>query len=213
MAMPKEYGLMIGLGIFQTNSKMLQKIKDYVLSNSVSLFKCNEFLFGRALFDKRGFYFSTDALEQYKIIRDYPHIYVAFTKTEEGFYYVGKSYQVGGRWKRGEAYHLGALARHILASTNGTDQNHSHWVKAWMDESTRVVESEPYSILLKDTVFISFIPFSMYSDIDHAALTKDEIRKINSDVERELISSYLNDGYTLLNVHNNRRKDRKGRTK
>lgn len=183
---------------------MIQEIKNYISASAVPLFRCDESLPLKALFDKRGFYFSPEATEQYNIIRNYPHLYVAFTKTEEGFYYVGKSYQAGGRWKRSHAYHLGTLAHHLLNTIRYDDQNHSHWIKAWMDEGSLVLDPGPYSILLKNTVYISFIPFSVYSDVAHSDLPKDEIRKINSCVERELIYLYRQDGYTLLNVHNNR---------
>ncbi|MBD2752499.1 hypothetical protein [Spirosoma validum] len=183
---------------------MIESIKNYVHSNSVPLFECDSQVPLKAIFDKQGFSFSKEASEKYALVKNRPHLYVAYTDLKERFYYVGKSFQAGGRWKKQHAYHLGTLAHHLLGTIRYDDQNHQHWIKSWMDIETVQTELEPYSIYLKGNVFISFVPFELYSN---TALTdpldKPGMKDINKSIERQLIESYRREGYTLLNVHHN----------
>ena len=183
---------------------MIDLIKKYIDSNSVPLFECDQEMPFKAIFGKKGFSLSDKAVEKYELLKNLPHLYVAYTDLKEGFYYIGKSFQKGGRWKKQHAYHLGTLAHHLLGTLRKDDQNHQRWVNSWMDAETVQVKLEPYSIHLKGNVFITFIPFEQYSSIDLSIiLDKAEIRAINTITERQLIDAYRTDGYILLNVHHN----------
>jgi hypothetical protein len=109
------------------------EIKKILNSNSEILFKHKQEDVLAAIFDSKGFYLSQSAAIKYNIIKNEPHIYVAWTKDESGFYYVGKSFQKGGRWKRQHAYHLGTLAYHLNNSIRHDDQNHLHWIEKCMN--------------------------------------------------------------------------------
>ena len=80
---------------------MISEIKDYVQNNYSILFKTSKTESLEAVFDNRGFWFEDSTQLIYNRIKSKPHIYVAFTKS--GFYYIGKSNQQGGRWKRQHA--------------------------------------------------------------------------------------------------------------
>ncbi len=58
------------------------------------------------------------------------------------------------------------------------------------------------SIILKQDVRISFIPFNIYSDQDINIISKERIREINQTFEKQLIKSYKNDSINLLNIQN-----------
>jgi hypothetical protein len=179
----------------------MQLMEDYVMKNSTLLFSHLEENNRLALFNNKGFSLSSVTQTIYNKIKNQPHLYVAWSRNENGYYYVGKSFQNGGRWKRQHAYHLGSLAYHLLKTTRYDDQNHAHWIQNWMhdDKIFRVTESQ-FSIELKDEVLISFIPFSIYSLNDYINLEKAEIRQINTLFERRLINSYKDENKTLLNV-------------
>jgi len=182
----------------------MQLVKDYVKGNSSILFKGQTLNNQLAIFDSKGFYLSDEAQLLYDKIKNQPHIYVAWTKSKNGYYYVGKSFQIGGRWKRQHAYHLGTLAHHLLNNIRYDDQNHSHWIDHWMHADTIIaIDDNTYMIELKQLVYICFIPFNLYSNYDNNTLEKSEIRNINTMNERLLIESYQNDGITLLNVIHN----------
>jgi len=182
----------------------MQLIKDYVRENSSILFQHTPNNVLTALFDTKGFSFTSAAQNNYNIIKNNPHLYVAWTNDENGYYYVGKSFQVGGRWKRSHAYHLGTLAHHLHNTIRYDDQNHAHWIEHWMIEETQSqIENNLFSISLKKEVYISFIPFDIYSNQDLNTLPKEEIKRINKNTERDLIQSYLDDNLTLLNVQHN----------
>ena len=182
----------------------MQLIKNYVKENYSLLFqhhKDNQFA---AIFDNKGFIFTAEAQKNYNSIKNQPHLYVAWTNHEKGYYYIGKSFQVGGRWKRQHAYHLGTLAHHLLGTIRYDDQNHAHWISHWMNDETKAeIDSNLYSIALTKEVYISFIPFDVYSNQDLKTLTKTEIRKINTNIERQLIQSYRYENIILLNVQHN----------
>ena len=177
----------------------MKQIKEYILNNNFSLFKSNSEDKLLVQFDNRGFYFSEDANQIYSTIKNYPHLYVAFGNNA---YYIGKSFQSGGRWKRSHYYHLGILAYEILKTCKIKDQYHGHWVDAWMHRESITRESDGYSIALKQEVRISFIPFSLYSNKEFGELTKKEIQEINKSIEKELIQSYGDDDIDLLNIQN-----------
>jgi hypothetical protein len=182
----------------------MQLIKDYVKENYCLLFhhQPNNTLI--SIFDSKGFSFTKDAQTIYNLIKNQPHLYVAWTNNKNGNYYVGKSFQLGGRWKRQHAYHLGTLAHHLLDTTRYDDQNHAHWIEHWMNRKTQVqIENDLFSIELKEEVYISFIPFSFYSNQGFNTLEKKEIRQINTNIERQLIQSYRNENIFLLNVQLN----------
>jgi hypothetical protein len=178
-------------------------IKNYVRNNSQTLFK-NVDTINNVVFDNRGFYFSKEAQIVYNQIKDLPHLYVAWTESREGFYYVGKSFQNGGRWKRSHAYHLGTLTHHLLDTIRYDDQNHQHWIDNWMQIETLNLGNNEHFIQLHQEVKICFIPFKLYSGQGFNTLDKNEIRPINKKIEEDLIKSYLADGLKLLNVQNNR---------
>lgn len=182
----------------------MQLIKDYVKENYSLLFQHqpdNELI---TIFDNKGFSFTKAAKFNYDQIKNQPHLYVAWTKNEHGIYYVGKSFQLGGRWKRQHAYHLGTLAHHLLDTLRYDDQNHAHWIEHWMNRETQVnIDNKFFSINLKVEVYISFIPFSIYSNKDYTTLEKREIRRINTLIEKQLIQSYRDEKIILLNVQHN----------
>ena len=182
----------------------MQLIKSYAQQNYSLLFHHQPNNTLTAIFDSKGFRFTIDTQNNYNLIKNHPHIYVAWTNNENGYYYVGKSFQSGGRWKRQHAYHLGTLAHHLLDTIRYDDQNHAHWIEHWMNNETLTnIDDNLFSISLYEEVYISFIPFHIYSNQDFITLTKSEIRQINTNVERQLIQSYLDDNKILLNVQHN----------
>ena len=197
---------------------MISEIKDYVQNNYSILFKTSKTESLEAVFDNRGFWFEDSTQLIYNRIKSKPHIYVAFTKS--GFYYIGKSNQQGGRWKRQHAYHLGTLAYHLLGTINEHDHNHLHWIEAWMDIDNLILNNLLNVINLKETVYISFIPFSLYSNLsfsnsEKSLPPKETIVQLNKEIEASLIGSYLNDGKTLLNIQraNTKKKSKKKRSR
>jgi hypothetical protein len=182
----------------------MQIIKNYVKENSSLLFKYHSVDYKKALLDNKGFYFTDETQKIYNQIKDKPHVYVAWCANQNGYYYVGKSFQIGGRWKRQHAYHLGTLAHHLLNTIRYDDQNHMHWIENWMLKDTlKVVEQDTYSVELKELINICFIPFEIYSNQNYINLEKSEIRKINSIFEKQLIQSYKQDNKVLLNIQHN----------
>jgi len=183
---------------------MLKKIKDYVHKNATLLFKTSEAKSLKAVFDKNGFWFHEITQPIYDKIKSQPHLYVAFN--EHG-YYVGISNQSGGRWKRQHAYHLGTLAHHLLDTLRYDDQNHSHWIEAWMKIESLKLDTLKNTIVLKEAVYISFIPFGLYSEFNNhhkgnSVPPKNIIRKINKELEAALIQSLKEGGKKMLNVQN-----------
>lgn len=181
--------------------QILENICNYVLENSITLFKTNPQNRLLAEFDTKGFFFSDIANEQHREIRLSPHLYVAYNSTH---CYIGKSYQRGGRWRRSHAYHLGTLAHEVLGTTRYDDQNHAHWIDAWMNRKSINLETNPYTIELKEEVKIAFIPFQLYgADLNHEDIgLRNEIRDLNSQWERRLIAHCPNSKLKcrLLNV-------------
>jgi len=177
-------------------------IKNYVRNNSQTLFK-NVDTINNVVFDNRGFYFSKEAQIVYNQIKDLPHLYVAWTDSEDGFIYVGISNQEGGRWKRYHAYHLGTLAHHLLGTTNNYDQNHQHWIDKWMNIYTLNLGNNTHQIELFREVKICFIPFKIFSSENYLLLSSKQIKVINDKTEKDLINSYLLDGFELLNIKHN----------
>jgi len=177
----------------------MEQIKEYIKKNNFSLFKTDSSDKLSAQFDSRGFHFSEDANTFYNTIKNYPHLYVAFGNNS---FYIGKSFQSGGRWKRSHYYHLGIMAHEILKTSKTDDQYHGHWVDAWMFRETFTIQSHGYSITLKQDIRISFIPFSLYSNKDFKTLSKNEIQAINKSKEKQLIESYGDDDIDLLNIQN-----------
>ena len=182
----------------------MDNLKIYVKHNSQTLFRYNN-LITNVVFDNRGFFFSDVAQLEYNQNKSLPHLYVAWTDCENGFFYIGKSFQQGGRWKRQHAYHLGTLAHHLLGTTNNYDQNHQHWIDNWMDVKTMNIGNNIHHISLLREVKICFIPFRLYSSENHFLLNKIHLRKINKKTEEDLIKSYLLDGFKLLNKQHNRK--------
>jgi hypothetical protein len=183
---------------------MLKKIKDYVHKNATLLFKTSEAKSLKAVFDKKGFWFHEITQPIYDKIKSQPHLYVAFNKHG---YYVGISDQSGGRWKRQHAYHLGTLAHHLLDTLRYDDQNHSHWIEAWMKIESLKLDTLKNTIVLKEAVYISFIPFGLYSEfnnhhIGNSVPPKNITRKINKELEAALIQSFKEEGKKMLNVQN-----------
>lgn len=181
---------------------MIRDIKNYIENNSSILFKTSDKNNIKAVFDNRGFWFHEVTQPNYDTIKSQPHIYVAFNKYG---YYVGISNQSGGRWKRQHAYHLGTLAHHLIGTLRYDDQNHLHWIEAWMKIGSLKLDPIQNTILLKEEVYISFIPFKLYSGfnnhhIGNSLPPKNIIRKINNEFESALIQSLKDDGKTLLNV-------------
>jgi hypothetical protein len=144
-----------------------------------------------------------EAQKKYDLIKNLPHIYVAWSNSDAGHYYIGKSFQKGGRWKRSHAYHLGTLAHHLLDTINKYDQNHAHWIQKWMDSSSlKLMDSKHHSIKLHNPILICFIPFNQYSNQNFDLLRAADIKKINTEIEKQLIQSYLQDNVKLLNIQN-----------
>lgn len=182
----------------------MQLIKEFVKKKGSLLFQHQESNACISIFDRRGFKFPTETQIIYNLIKHQPHLYVAWTNNKNGYYYVGKSFQNGGRWKRQHAYHLGTIAHHLLNTISIYDQNHAHWIEHWMNSKTmKIVDEDFFSIELKEQVYISFIPFANYSIKDFNSLEKKEIRQINSNAEKKLILSYRKDRIILLNVQHN----------
>ena len=182
----------------------MQIIKKYVSENSKLLFEHINKDSKKATFDNKGFFLSNEAQADYNNIKNQPHLYVAWTNSSLGNYYVGKSFQIGGRWKRQHAYHLGTLAHHLLKTIRYDDQNHSHWIDCWMNsDSMSRIEENKYIIELNHLVYICFIPFYIYSNIDYNTLEKSYIRKTNTTIEKQLIQAYKDDNLNLLNVQHN----------
>jgi len=182
---------------------MIDELKEFVKNNAILLFNTSSDNSLEAVFDEKGFFFHPSTLPIYNKIKSLPHIYVAFTNG--GYIYIGLSNQHGGRWKRQHAYHLGTLAHHLLGTIRYDDQNHLHWIDAWMDIASLKTNNKLNTIALKETVYISFIPFELYSGFDNfhergGLPTKGIERLINKEVESALIKSYSLDGYKLLNV-------------
>lgn len=174
----------------------------YTINNKHLLFRHLENNSRIALFDKKGFSFTDSALLEYNRIKSQPHLYVAWSNNEKPYYYIGKSYQNGGRWKRQHAYHLGTLAYHLLDTIRYDDQNHFHWTNSWMiPESFQRINENEFTIELKDEVFISFIPFNIYCNKDFIKMDKQEIREINKINEEKLIKVFKDNNCSLLNVH------------
>ena len=181
----------------------MQSIKNYVRENSTLLFKQNDEIKEFILFDSKGFFLSIESQKKYDLIKNEPHIYVAWSKNDAGHYYIGKSFQKGGRWKRSHAYHLGTLAHHLLNTINKYDQNHAHWIQKWMDSSSlKLIDSKYHLIKLFNPIYICFIPFTQYSNENFDLLTAAEIKTINTEIEKQLIQSYLKDNVELLNIQN-----------
>lgn len=184
---------------------MIENLNKHIQNDHVLLFKCDEANSLKAIFDEKGFYLSDIAQKKYDEVKSKPHLYVAFTKCEQGFYYIGKSFQKGGRWKRQHAYHLGTLAYHLLDCIRYDDQNHLHWVDSWMDIKSKQIFEIPFSIALKESVYIVFIPFDKYSNQDFTTLSKSEIREINTVAETALIEYFKSKKIKLLNIQNNKK--------
>ena len=184
----------------------MQLIKNFIEINSSLLFKHLPLETKTAIFDDKGFIFTDKTKNIYDSIKNEPHLYIAYSKSTMESIYVGKSFQNGGRWKRQHAYHMGTLAYHLLEKIRYDDQNHLHWLQNWMNLDTKkMVAENSYSIELKDEIYISFIPFKLYSNTDFKTLDKQEIRKINTYTESSLIQSYLNENKKLLNVQHNKK--------
>lgn len=182
----------------------MKAVLDYIENNSTLLFKCSSKNSNNAIFDSKGFWLSEEAQIVYDKIKKQPHLYVAWTLQDSGYYYVGKSFQNGGRWKREHAYHLGTLAYHLLDNIRKDDQNHLHWIDAWMIRNTmKKIDKNNYSISLNEAVYICFIPFEIYSELNNEDLSIQKIRAINHEYEEKLIHYYRRNGISLLNVQNN----------
>jgi hypothetical protein len=176
---------------------MIEVIK-FVRSNSKPLFRTSTENNLLASFDDKGFQLSDEAKLVYSNIKNDPHLYVAFGSE---WYYIGESFQSGGRWKRGHAYHLGTLAHELLGTKNTKEQNHSHWNQSWMDMTTLQKSENGHSIMLKSEVQITFIPFALYGgSVEVSTSPKKKVKSINHNKQNELISLYSQLGYNLLNV-------------
>jgi len=183
---------------------MKTELLNYILNNESVLFKKAPDNLEFALFDSKGFWFDDVSQRKYNLIKDEPHLYIAFDKTQGGFHYIGKSFQKGGRWKRSHAYHLGTLAHHLLDTIRYDDQNHQHWIDAWMEmDSHEIIENNLNTIKLKNEVFIVFIPFKFYANKDISNLSKEEIKRYNSLAESQVIELFLEQNKNLLNVQRN----------
>lgn len=189
---------------FYITSKMKEELLEFISNNSSILFKKSGDKVEYAVFDSKGFWFEPTTQNRYDQIKDEPHLYIAFDKSENGFFYVGKSFQKGGRWKRSHAYHLGTLAHHLLDTLRYDDQNHQHWIDAWMDaQSKDIINNNLYKIRLKQEVYITFIPFKLYSNIDFYNLQPKEIKSHNHHAEGQIIDWFLTLSKNLLNVQRN----------
>ncbi len=177
----------------------MQIIEEFITTNCDLLFRHSQEDHLVAIFDSKGFVFTQEAQTNYNKIKSQPHMYVAWS--ENGYYYIGKSFQNGGRWKRQHAYHLGTLAHHLLNTIRYDDQNHNHWIDAWMERSSfKKINDSFFSIRLKSPVYISFIPFNIYDNRDFNALGKTEVKEINKAFEKKLIEFFQKSKAKLLNV-------------
>jgi hypothetical protein len=183
---------------------MIDIIKKNVKNNSVLLFRKLEGSNNSIIFDYKGFWLSNEAQQFYNQHKNNPHLYIVSTDTNNG-YYIGKSFQKGGRWKRSNAYHLRDLTCNILdINPNRDNHNHLHWIENWFDiNSLEQIENDCFTLGLLKEIKICFIPFNSYSNLPLLGLDKQEIRRINSNIEIEVIRSYLEDGFGLLNIHHN----------
>ncbi|MEI6754720.1 MAG: hypothetical protein WCK78_16330 [Paludibacter sp.] len=179
---------------------LVENIKQYLENNSVVLFKTIPNNPLNAVFDEKGFFLSSEAQTKYNSIKNEPHLYIAFIRDTLGTTYIGKSNQKGGRWKRSHAYHLGTLARHINNTIRCDDQNHNHWIDAWMNRNEIQINEFFNIIHLRSEVLIAFIPFSLYSERCFLNLTKEEIKEINHTTESLLIQNFFNSNVGLLNI-------------
>jgi len=143
-----------------------------------------------AIFDEKGFFFSSDAVKLYKPIKSEPHIYVARAEPCNHLYF-GLSSQPGGRWKRAHAYHLGTLAYEILGTKRYDDQNHKHWIEAWFDVGSLTQNSERpvYHIRMKKLVVISFF-------IPEFKPSRSDLKKMES----RLVAMAKSKGFEVLNL-------------
>lgn len=178
----------------------IQNVKLYLSKFSKPLFKTLPDNNLKACFDDKGFFLSDFAQAHYNIIKNEPHLYIAFINDIYGTTYIGKSNQKGGRWKRSHAYHLGTLAHHINNTIRYDDQNHNHWIDAWMNRNEIQINELCKTITLKSEVLVAFIPFNIYSANNFQILTKNEINAINHSTESLLIKHFLNLNVGLLNV-------------
>lgn len=180
------------------------QIYEFIISNSSLLFKHENQNPLKAIFDKKGFFLSYEAEQKYNIIKNKPHIYFAWSESFKEIY-VGKSFQKGGRWKRGHSYHLGTLTYHLLNKLKPYDQNHQHWIDKWMCvETFKEISETEFEIILKNQILITFLPFEMYHSIDPDNLTKKDIKKINKEQEEKFIHFFQEKGFSLLNIQLNR---------
>ncbi len=179
-------------------SDLIENIKQYIENNSTILFKTLPDKPLSAIFDDKGFFFADETQKKYDKICSEPHLYIAYRKDIKETTYIGKSFQSGGRWKRSHAYHLGTLAHHLNNTIRYDDQNHAHWINAWMDVDSTRMNSNKKTINLLSEVLIAFIPFQIYSNENWRNLDKQQIREINHTTEHQLISAFANVG--LLNV-------------
>ena len=92
-----------------TNEKFnpIENIKQHIENNSVALFMSIPSDSLQAIFDESGFFLSKEAQANYEVIKNEPHLYIAYIPNINGTTYIGKSFQKNGRWKRSHAYHLG----------------------------------------------------------------------------------------------------------
>jgi len=178
-----------------SHSSALQKLDDdelweLALANPVTLFLTSEDDPLLALFDDKGFFFSSVAQSAYKTIKSEPHIYAARFESGDAIYF-GISNQQGGRWKRSHAYHLGTLAYQILATTRYDDQNHSHWVEAWFrqDTFTNTPSDLKHRIRMRERIVISFF-------VPEPKAARNELR----GAESRLVSMARRKGLRVLNV-------------
>jgi len=178
---------------------------DYINANSSLLFETIDIQNKIAIFDKKGFRFSNESKLIYNQLKHTPHIYVAYNEIIDGYSYIGKSFQSGGRWKKQHAYHLGTLAYQILNTMKYDDQNHQHWIDSWMKiETFEILSENNYSIQLEKPVKICFIPFEIYTGLDYLNLDKEEIKLKNVQAEAILIKEFKRNNFKLLNVQMNK---------
>lgn len=129
----------------------VEKLWEIVLKNPVPLFKtvdCDPTL---AIFENSKLSLSEEAKKLTKIV---PQVYIARLESENA-YYIGKSDQPGGRWKRGEDHHLGKLARAILSFPK--ECKYSNWVRNWFKFSDYDCWKNCNKIPLKEKVIITFL--------------------------------------------------------
>ena len=181
----------------------MEQVLGYIEQNSHRLFKHSENDILEAVFDNKGFFFDAQTELIYRRIRNLPHLYVAFSTGENGLYYVGKSFQNGGRWKRTHAYHLGTLAHHLTNNLRKDDQNHKHWIDNWMQIESLNLGINNHNIKLKSEVKICFIPFSFYCENECLNDIK-KIRESNKFFEKKLIEYLKTLSFNLLNKQNNK---------